>query len=121
MTRAVNNVRQFNIWVLLSVIVLQLMLSACTVGKDDSEALASAKTSYESGNYSKAIIELKQILQNNSENTDARQLLARSYLKKGDGISAEKEIKTVLSNKSPTADVQLILMSSWELQGKHKE
>ncbi|MES9849967.1 MAG: tetratricopeptide repeat protein, partial [Candidatus Thiodiazotropha sp.] len=121
MTRAVNNVRQLNLWALLSVIVLQLMLSACTVGKDDSEALASAKTSYQSGLYSKAIIELKQILQNNSANTDARQLLARSYLKKGDGISAEKEIKTVLGDKSPTADVQLILMSSWELQGKHKE
>ncbi|MEW8065181.1 MAG: XrtA/PEP-CTERM system TPR-repeat protein PrsT [Candidatus Thiodiazotropha endolucinida] len=121
MTRAVNNVRQLNLWALLSVIVLQFMLSACTVGKDDSEALASAKTSYENGNYSKAIIELKQILQNNSANTDARQLLARSYLKKSDGISAEKEIKTVLSDKSPTADVQLILMSSWELQGKHKE
>jgi tetratricopeptide (TPR) repeat protein len=120
MAVAVINVR-LNIRVLLSLILLQLVVSACSLGKGESEALASAKSSYENGNYSKTIIELKQLLQNYPANNDARELLARSYLKKGDGVSAEKEIKRVLSSESPTANVQPLLMSSWELQGKHKE
>ncbi|MEW8027233.1 MAG: XrtA/PEP-CTERM system TPR-repeat protein PrsT [Candidatus Thiodiazotropha sp.] len=121
MAMVVTDVRQLNLGVLLSLIVLQFVLSACTIGTDDREALASAKTSYESGNCSKAIIELKQILQNNPANNDARQLLARCYLNKGNGISAEKEIKKVSNDRSPTAEVQLILLSSWELQGKNKD
>lgn len=121
MILAVNKAIMLRFWVILSIAVLQLMLSACTIGKDEKEALASAKNSYESGNYSKAIIELKQLLQNNAANNDARQLLASSYLKKGNGVLAEKEIKKVSSGDSPTADAQLILISSWDLQGKYKE
>jgi putative PEP-CTERM system TPR-repeat lipoprotein len=121
MITAETNVRWLKFWTIVSVVLLQLSLYACSIGKDDKEALAAAKTSYESGNYSKAVIELKQLLQNNASNKDARELLARSYLKRGDGVSAEKEIKQVTGGKSPSAEVQLILMSSWALQGKYKE
>jgi putative PEP-CTERM system TPR-repeat lipoprotein len=121
MILAVNKAKWLKFRAILYIAVLQLILSACTIGKDEKETLASANNSYESGNYSKAIIELKQLLQNNAENMDARELLARSYLKKGDGISAEKEISKVSAGKSSTADAQLILISSWELQGKNEE
>jgi putative PEP-CTERM system TPR-repeat lipoprotein len=121
MIMTVTNVRWLKLWAIVSVVVLQLTLSACGVGIDDKEALESAKTSYQSGQYSKAIIELKQLLQNNASNEDARELLARSYLKKGNGVSAEKEIKQISGGKSTAANVQLILISSWELQGKYKE
>ncbi|PVV08926.1 MAG: hypothetical protein B6D82_14770, partial [gamma proteobacterium symbiont of Ctena orbiculata] len=101
-------------------LALQLILAACSVGTNDQQALAAAQASYDSGNYSKAVIELKQILQINSKNIDARKLLARCYLKKGDGASAEKEISKVSGSQQPTADIQSILMNSWELQGKHQ-
>ncbi|PVV20418.1 MAG: hypothetical protein B6D78_10855 [gamma proteobacterium symbiont of Ctena orbiculata] len=122
MTMAGIYIKRFSLWLfVLCMFALQITLPACSVGKDDKEALTSAQTSFANGNYSKAMIELKQILQDNSANTEARQLLARCYLKKGDGFSAEREIKIVSSDRAPTADQQTILLSSWELQGKYEE
>ncbi|MET0070319.1 MAG: XrtA/PEP-CTERM system TPR-repeat protein PrsT [Candidatus Thiodiazotropha sp.] len=120
MTKAVRNPNSNNIWTFLCIVALQLTVAACSVDPNDQQALAAAQASYDNGNYSKAIIELKQILQINSKNIDARTLLARCYLKKGDGASAEKEISKVSGDQQPTADVQSILMTSWELQGKHQ-
>lgn len=115
------DMRKCVIGLLLSLILLQLNLSGCSLGKDEREILDSANRSFEEGNYSKAVIELKQLLQNNPANSDARRLLARSYLKRGDGVSAEKEIQNVTNDGSPSADEQSILLESWELQGKYKE
>ncbi|MES9970503.1 MAG: XrtA/PEP-CTERM system TPR-repeat protein PrsT [Candidatus Thiodiazotropha sp.] len=122
MTAAAIFIKRLSLWtIVLCVFALQLTLPACSVGKDEGEALLSAQTSFANGSYSKAIIELKQILQDNSGNSEARQLLARCYLKKGDGFSAEKEITTVINDRSPTSAEQLILLSSWDLQGKYEK
>jgi putative PEP-CTERM system TPR-repeat lipoprotein len=109
------------LWALLCVVTLQLVIPACSVGTNGKEMLESAQASFDSGNYSKAVIELKQILQDDAKNVDARKLLARCYLKRGDGVSAEKEIMNVSAIMPSGADVQSILLTSWELQGKHKE
>jgi putative PEP-CTERM system TPR-repeat lipoprotein len=121
MTVVGTDVKRWNLYLMMCLVFLQLTLSGCSLDKDDKEALASANHSYEEGDYSKAIIELKQLLQNSPANNDARRLLARSYLKRGNGVSAEKEIERVSSDGSPGADDQSIIMFSWELQGKHKE
>lgn len=113
--------RRKDLWALLCAIMLQLTIPACSVGTSEQEMLAAAQASFDSGNYSKAIIELKQILQNDEKSIDARKLLARCYLEKGDGVSAEKEIANVSSTMPAGAEIQSILLTAWELQGKHEE
>jgi putative PEP-CTERM system TPR-repeat lipoprotein len=121
MTVVGSDVKRSNFWLLLCSVLLQLTLASCSLGKNDQEALASANRSFEEGNYSKAIIELKQLLQNSPTNNDARRLLARSYLKKGNGVSAEKEINRVSNDEPPGADEQSIRLLSWDMQGKYKQ
>ncbi|MES9992754.1 MAG: XrtA/PEP-CTERM system TPR-repeat protein PrsT [Candidatus Thiodiazotropha sp.] len=103
------------------VIALFITVAGCSVTPSDQEALALAQASYDSGDYPKAIILLKQLLQSNAKNFQARKLLAKCYLEERDGVSAEKEISRVSNALPATGDVQSILMASWELQGKHKK
>ncbi|MCU7932492.1 MAG: PEP-CTERM system TPR-repeat protein PrsT [Candidatus Thiodiazotropha sp. (ex Codakia rugifera)] len=105
---------------LIYILVLLLSLSACSLGSTDAEMLEAAKASLSNGEYSKAIIELKTILQDNAGNNDARQLLADSYIKIGDGSSAEKEINQISMSTALTSELQQLLLASWDMQGKHR-
>ncbi len=53
----------------------------------------------------KAIIELKNVLQSNASNDQARVMLADSYLAVGDGKSAEKELKRAAELGVPESDL----------------
>ena len=55
--------------------------------------LEDAKRLQQKGEYRAAIIQLKNALQNDANQPQVRVMLARSYLKSGDGASAEKELK----------------------------
>ncbi|MCU7814719.1 MAG: tetratricopeptide repeat protein [Candidatus Thiodiazotropha sp. (ex Rostrolucina anterorostrata)] len=121
MTQAVSTIKLQNSSTLIYILVLLLFLSACSLGNTEAEMLEAAKASLSNGEYSKAIIELKTILQDNSDNNDARQLLASSYIKTGDGSSAEKEINQISRSTTLTSELQLLLLASWDMQGKHKE
>lgn len=121
MTQAVSTIKLQNSSTLIYIFVLLLFISACSLGNTEAEMLEAAKVSLSNGEYSKAIIELKTILQDNSDNSDARQLLASSYIKIGDGSSAEKEINQISKSTTLTSELQLLLLASWDMQGKHKE
>jgi putative PEP-CTERM system TPR-repeat lipoprotein len=69
-----------------------LILSACGIGVDNDDILARGQQYYDDGDYRAAIIDAKNILQDDPRHVDARLLLGRSSLYAGDPRSAEKEL-----------------------------
>ena len=70
-----------------------LLLFSCVQGVMAEDYLSEAKRHLAEGDVSSAVIQLKNTLQEDPANADARLLLGRIYLDLGDGASAEKELK----------------------------
>lgn len=71
-------------------------LSGCGGAMSEAESLSAAKSAYTEKEYSQASIYLKNILQENSQNSQARYLLGEVYLSLGLWVKSEKEfIKAV--------------------------
>jgi putative PEP-CTERM system TPR-repeat lipoprotein len=79
---------------------LAALLAGCN--KESPDALvASAKDYAAKGNYSAAVIQLKNALQQAPNNGEARLLLGQSLLETRDPASAEKELRRALELKQP--------------------
>ncbi len=103
-----------------SLSLLLLTLFACGTEKEDKEYLQSAQEYYAKGQLRAATIELKNSLQQNSNQPEVRLLLAKIYLRIGDGKSAEKEVRRAMQlGTSPNALV--VLAESLLIAGKHEE
>lgn len=72
------------------------LLPACSKEADSQKLMASAKQAQDKGEIKAAVIELKNALQKNPENADARALLGKLYLEQGDPASAEKELRKAI-------------------------
>jgi len=72
------------------------------------------------GNSAAAIIQLRNAVQRNPDNLEARLLLGRLYLNTGDGASAEKELRHV-NEARPTDEVQLLLAQALLLERKYRD
>ena len=70
---------------------------------------------YEAGNAGAAVIQLRNALQQDGGNLEARLLLGEMYLRTGDPVSAEKELRRVLDARRDDA-VELLLAQSLMLQ-----
>lgn len=73
-----------------------IVLSGCSKEASSQKSLALAKQAQAKGETKTAVIDLKNALQKNPENRDARLLLGRLYNEMGDGASAEKELREAL-------------------------
>ncbi|RLW55386.1 MAG: hypothetical protein B6D76_03875 [gamma proteobacterium symbiont of Stewartia floridana] len=104
-----------------TLILTVVLLVGCSGGVSEEERYQNALTSYSNQEFSKAIIELKNLLQANGKHQAGRILLAKSYLQLGDGIAAEKEINSVNETQKADPEVQQIVLDAWRLQGKHKQ
>ncbi|MET0010082.1 MAG: XrtA/PEP-CTERM system TPR-repeat protein PrsT [Candidatus Thiodiazotropha sp. 6PLUC4] len=106
---------------LLSILItVILLLSGCSGGVSEESRFQDASASYSNKEYSKAVIELKNLLQANSDHKAARILLAKSYLALGDGSSAEKEINSINVSQEVSVEAKQIIITAWELQAKHQ-
>ncbi len=76
---------------LLNLIALATLL-ACT-GKSDQEYIQQAKHHQEEGDLNASIIDLKNALQQNPKNSEARLLLGNIYVDIREGAAAEKELR----------------------------
>lgn len=76
----------------LLVIALTLALAGCNNGPGEIELLQRAETLEAKGDFKTSIIELKNLLQINPDNAQARLMLGQIYLKTGQGAEAEKEL-----------------------------
>lgn len=71
-----------------------LLLSACGGGEADiGESLTAARDYVAAGEYNAAMIELKNVLQQDKNSAEARWLLGKSYLETGYELSADKELR----------------------------
>ena len=72
------------------------LLPACSKEADSQKLVASAKQAQDKGDLKAAVIELKNALQQNPENAEARAQLGKLYIKQGDPASAEKELRKAM-------------------------
>ncbi|WP_258192177.1 XrtA/PEP-CTERM system TPR-repeat protein PrsT [Nitrosospira multiformis] len=72
-------------------------MQGCNKVEDPAKLMADAKRYEEKGDHKAAIIQLKNALQQNPEDPEARYLLGTIYNKTGDFQSAEKELRKALS------------------------
>ncbi len=106
----------------LSLVVVMLMgaaqLTAC--GKNeltDAEHVQRAKEYQDEGKLRAGVIELKNALRQNPDNTEARWLLGNLYLTLDQGAAAEKELQRAKDLGVDAAAVALPLARAWLMQG----
>ncbi|MDB5771164.1 MAG: hypothetical protein JWM42_1538 [Burkholderia sp.] len=87
----------FRVGMLSGLIAIVLAAGGCG-NRQSAEALISeAKAFREKGDNNSAIIQLKNALQKNPDDAQARYLLGATYVDTGDPVSAEKELRKALS------------------------
>ncbi|WP_295755112.1 XrtA/PEP-CTERM system TPR-repeat protein PrsT [Undibacterium sp.] len=102
-----SNKKYSSIALLTSTLILALSLSACNKAQSTDKFLADAKQYQQKGDNKAAIIQLKNALQQDANNKDARFLLGSIYLETGDALSAEKELQKAVSlGVSPATALQ---------------
>ena len=88
--------RQSRIYLIALMVVLVMSLGACAKPPSPEQLLADAKQYQEKGNTKSAIIQLRNLLQRNPKNGEARYLLGSIYLKRGDTLRAENQLREAL-------------------------
>ena len=103
-----NRIRKLKSHVALLALTASVLLSAC--GRDDPASLIGSARDYQAkGDHNAAIIQLKNVLQKQPENGEARLMLGRSALIVGDAPTAEKEFRKALEYGQPQAIVVPLL------------
>jgi len=103
-------------------LMVGLLLVSC--GKtelSDTEYLQRAKTHLQQGDSRAAVIELKNALQQNPGNAEARLLLGREHLESGNYPAAEKELQRAVKLGLATHEVVSLLARSLLYQQKFDE
>lgn len=104
-------------------LLLGVLLQGCdnSSGKTDAEYLAAAKDFYLKDNYPAGMLELKNALQVNPDNAEARRLLGEVNVKLGAGAAAEKELRRAMELGVALEAVAPSLAEALSQQGKYKE
>lgn len=89
----------------LTVVFLLGGVAGCSKTSDTQALISEAKAYQKKGETKAAIIQLKNALQQNPEDRDARLLLGQIYSQTGDSQSAEKELRKALSLGASPAEV----------------
>ena len=98
-----------------------LSLFACSGSMDEVQMLQLSKDYMQNKKVAEAVIELKNVLQENPENAEARYLLAEINLQVGDLASAEKEFQRALEMGWSAEAALTGKMRAMIAQGKYKE
>lgn len=99
-------------------IALFVGLSACSKTQTTENLLAEAKQYQQKGDNKAAVIQLKNALQKDPENKDARYLLGVVYNATGDSLSAEKELRKAISLGMSSSTVMPELSKALLAQGQ---
>ena len=78
--------------IIYMLMALALLVAACAETKTEAEYLADAQLSIDNGDVAAAIIEVKNALKLNANNSEARFLLGKLHLESGNPSAAEKEL-----------------------------
>ena len=85
------------------------LILACSSDMTGNEEVAKAEAYFEEGRNNAAVIELKNALQKNGNNQQARWLLGEYYFSEGAYANAEKELKVAHELGQPDSDVLPLL------------
>jgi putative PEP-CTERM system TPR-repeat lipoprotein len=88
-----KNRKRASIVIISCAIALMASLGACSKTQSTEKLLADAKQYQQKGDLKAAVIQLKNALQKDPENKDARYFLGVIYNETGDSVSAEKELR----------------------------
>jgi len=105
----------------ISAAMLAVFAVACGQTSDPVALIAKAQAYRKNGDYPAAIIELRNALQLNPENGEARYLLGTAYLESGDAAFATVELKKALDSGYDGRRVLPDLAKSLIAQEKFKE
>ena len=113
--------RHLRLFVCMTVAVALLApLAACT--KDDpAKYIASAKAYMAKRDYKAAEIEIKNALQREPDNGEARMLLATALIETGDPTGAESEVRKAIAAGAPEGSTYPLLARSLLAQGNFKK
>lgn len=95
-----------------------LLVAACG-GPSDADMLAAARESVEKQDHRTAVIQLKSLLQKNSQLAEARYLLGRSLLDQGDVAAASVELRKAADLKFDPVKVTPLLARTLLAQGEY--
>ncbi len=105
----------------LLVLVLSFgMMTACTPTTGE-EYLQQARLNFDKREFKTAVINLKNALQQDAKNIQARYLLGKAYINIGDGASAEKELETARRLNMSSELLIIPLGKAYLLQGKSRK
>ena len=116
-----DNRKAMNVAVLSLLILLASGLSACNKFKSSEALVSEAIQHQQSGDNKSAIIQLKNALQKDPDNAEARYLLGTIYNEEGDPLSAEKELRKALSIGLSPDKVMSDLAKALLVQGQFQE
>jgi putative PEP-CTERM system TPR-repeat lipoprotein len=104
---------------LIAFVLVGALLAAC--GQPSPEKLmASAKANLAKGERSTALIELKNVLQENPDNGEARFLLGKASLEQRDFAGAQKELRRALELNQPADQVLPLLAQAMTELGQQE-
>lgn len=109
------------IW--LTFLAVSLMASGCDRLRNytDQEHIQRAKEAQSKGKLKEAVIELKNAVNKNGSNSEARWLLGEAYLLLEQGAPAEKELKRARELGVGQESLALPIGRAYLLQGKNRE
>lgn len=92
-------------------IAVALVLQGC--GEDPAELLASARKAIESRDFNTATIHVKNVLQKDASNVEARKLFGEVLLAQGNAADAERELRKAM--EAGSQNEQVIPLLAWAL------
>jgi putative PEP-CTERM system TPR-repeat lipoprotein len=100
---------------------LALWLAGCEpTPRTDADYLAQARALLDGRQHPAALVALKNALQKNPDNAEARALLGRVQVELGQAEAAEKELRRAIELGVPKADLLIPLAEALRLQGKNQ-
>ena len=97
---------------------LGMSIAGCR-GSDPDSMIAEARQYRDKGDLRAAVIQLKNVIQLDADNRQARLLLGELYLEQGDAESAEKELRRALALSADNGSVAVLLGKALLLQGNY--
>lgn len=101
-------------------VAITLAVAGCG-GKDAASFMASAQSYIAKGDYKAATIEIKNALQKDPDNKEARYLLAKALLETGNPAGAETEVRKAIALRAPDNDTYPLLARALAMQGEFKK
>lgn len=103
---------------LAAAVLAMLALGACGRAADSDTLIAKARAYQQQGETGSAVIELKNAIQREPGNKQARELLGAVYLEQGDALSAEKELRRALALDAKLEHARIALGKAMLMQGR---